>query len=103
VQQFVRKVQNSSRTCYLSDCKSFCVRASQQSLGGIESVIVRIGMDGCAVTRALSSDRRWTLRRQDLLKPDVVSEAIVLGAGTLVFLILIVILAIVLTHTSVPI
>lgn len=55
-----------------------------------------------AVTRALSSDRRWPLRRQDLLKPDVMSEVIVLGAGTLVLLILIVILAIVLTHAAMP-
>ncbi|MGA9812030.1 MAG: hypothetical protein WBQ64_04595 [Terriglobales bacterium] len=43
------------------------------------------------------------MRRQDLLKPDVMSEIIVLGAATLFLLILIVILAIVLTHTAMPV
>ena len=43
------------------------------------------------------------MRRQDLLKPDVMSEVIVLGAGTLFLLILIVMLAIVLTHTAMPV
>ena len=40
------------------------------------------------------------MRRQDLLKPDVMSEAIVVGAGALFFFILILILIVVLTHTS---
>ena len=43
------------------------------------------------------------LRRDDLLKPDVVSEAILLGAGALVFTILILILIIVLTQASAPV
>ena len=47
--------------------------------------------------------RRIFLRRADLLKPDVVSEAILLGAGALVFAILILILIVVLTQASAPI
>ena len=43
------------------------------------------------------------MRRADLLKPDVVSEVILIGAGALVLLILILILFVVLTHTSMPI
>jgi hypothetical protein len=59
-----------------------------------------------AVTRAhlpLQSFREVFLRRADLLKPDVVSEVILIGAGALVLLILILILFVVLTHTSMPI
>jgi hypothetical protein len=43
------------------------------------------------------------LRRADLLKPDVMSEVILLGAGALVFAILILILIVVLTQASAPI
>jgi len=43
------------------------------------------------------------LRRDDLLKPDLVSEAILLGAGALVFAIPILILIAVLTQASTPI
>jgi hypothetical protein len=42
------------------------------------------------------------LRRDDLLKPDLVSEAILLGAGALV-LVVILILVVVLTQASAPI
>jgi hypothetical protein len=38
------------------------------------------------------------LRRDDLLKPDVTSEVILLGAGALVFAILVLILIVVLTQ-----
>ena len=44
--------------------------------------------------------RGGLLRRDDLLKPDVVSELILLGVGTLVFAILILIVVAVLTQTS---
>ncbi len=56
-----------------------------------------------AVTRVylpLQSFREGFLRRDDLLKPDVVSELILIGVGTLVFAILILILVAVLTQTS---
>ena len=43
------------------------------------------------------------VRRDDLLKPDVMSEVILLGAGALVFAILILILVVVLTQASAPI
>jgi len=43
------------------------------------------------------------VRREDLLKPDVVSEVILVGAGALVFVILILILVIVLTQASAPV
>jgi len=43
------------------------------------------------------------LRREDLLKSDGMSEAIVLVAGALVFFVLILILVIVLTHTAMPV
>jgi hypothetical protein len=43
------------------------------------------------------------MRREDLLKPDGMSEAIVLGAGVVVFVILILILIIILTHTANPV
>ena len=58
------------------------------------------------MTRAhlpLQSFREVFLRRADLLKPDVMSEVILVAAGALVFLILILILVVVLTHTSMPI
>jgi hypothetical protein len=43
------------------------------------------------------------VRRQDLLKPDVMSELILLGAGAVVFAILILILIVVLTQASAPV
>lgn len=43
------------------------------------------------------------MRRQDLLKPDVMSEVILLGAGALVFAVLILILIVVLTQASAPV
>jgi len=42
------------------------------------------------------------MRSQDLLKPDVMSEVILMGAGALVFAILILILIVVLTQASAP-
>jgi hypothetical protein len=42
------------------------------------------------------------LRRDDLLKADVMSEAILVGAGTLVFAMLVLVLIIVLTQVSAP-
>jgi hypothetical protein len=42
------------------------------------------------------------LRRADLLKPDVMSEIILLGAGALVFAILILVLIVILTKGSAP-
>ena len=42
------------------------------------------------------------LRRADLLKPDVMSEVILLGAGALLFAILVLILIVVLTKGSAP-
>jgi|KBSMisStaDraftv2_1062788.scaffolds.fasta_scaffold07490_8 hypothetical protein len=53
--------------------------------------------------RGFSANRRWLLRREDLLKSDGMSEAIVLGAGAVVFLILMLILVVVLTHTAMPV
>jgi hypothetical protein len=58
-----------------------------------------------AVTRAaLPFDvlGRWLVRRHDLLKPDVMSEVILLGAGTLILAILILILVIAVTQSSAP-
>jgi len=43
------------------------------------------------------------VRREDLLKPDVVSEAILLGAGALALAILFLILIVVLTQASAPV
>lgn len=40
------------------------------------------------------------MRREDLLKPDLMSEILLLGAGILVFVILILILVLVLTRAS---
>jgi hypothetical protein len=40
------------------------------------------------------------VRREDLLKPDLMSEILLLGAGILVFVILILILVLVLTRAS---
>jgi hypothetical protein len=42
------------------------------------------------------------MRSQDLLKPDVMSEVILMGAGGLVFAVLILILIVVLTQASAP-
>jgi hypothetical protein len=46
---------------------------------------------------------RWLLRREDLLKPDAISEAILIGMGALAFVILILILVVVLTQASAPV
>ena len=46
--------------------------------------------------------REVFLRRADLLKPDVLSEVILFGAGGLVFAILVLILIVVLTKGSAP-
>jgi hypothetical protein len=71
---------------------------------GIRSAVIGTGTEvRFAVTRALSSDRRWPLRREDLLKPDGMSEAILLAAGTVIFLILLLILLVVLTRSAVPV
>jgi hypothetical protein len=43
------------------------------------------------------------VRRDDLLKPDVMSEVILLGAGALAFVILILILVLALTKASAPV
>jgi hypothetical protein len=43
------------------------------------------------------------MRREDLLKPDVVSEAILIGAGALALAILFLILVVVLTQASAPV
>ena len=43
------------------------------------------------------------MRREDLLKPDVMSEIILLGAGALIFVILMLILIVVLTESAAPI
>ena len=43
------------------------------------------------------------MRREDLLKPDVVSEAILLGAGALALVVLFLILVVVLTQASAPV
>ncbi len=43
------------------------------------------------------------VRSDDLLKPDVMSEGILLGAGVFVFMILIVLLVVVLTQTAAPV
>lgn len=59
-----------------------------------------------AVTRAhlpLQFSGRLFVRRDDLLKPDVMSEVILLGAGALVFAILILILFVVLTKAAAPV
>jgi hypothetical protein len=43
------------------------------------------------------------VRREDLLKPDVMSEIILLGAGALIFVILMLVLIVVLTESAAPI
>ncbi len=43
------------------------------------------------------------MRREDLLKPDVMSEIILLGAGALIFVILVLILIVVLTESAAPV
>lgn len=45
----------------------------------------------------------YCVRREDLLKPDAMSEVILLGAGALVFVILVLILVAVLTRSSAPV
>jgi hypothetical protein len=43
------------------------------------------------------------VRRDDLLKPDAMSEAILLGAGAVVLVILILVLVVALTQASAPV
>ena len=73
----------------------------QQTHSGIKSAVLLTGTkrgDPCLPPSNLSGG--GFVRREDLLKPDVVSEVILIGAGALVLLILILILFVVLTHTS---
>jgi hypothetical protein len=69
---------------------------------GIESAVSTFGHE--AVTRAHLPSSLWEafLRRADLLKPDVLSEVILLGAGALGFAILVLLLVVVLTKGSAP-
>jgi hypothetical protein len=70
---------------------------------GIESADLSPCTSGESCSPPLQSFGEGFLRRADLLKPDVLSEVILLGAGVLVVAILILILTLVLTQASVPI
>jgi len=43
------------------------------------------------------------VRRSDLLKPDLLSDIVLLGAGALIFALLVLIVVVALTQTSAPI
>jgi hypothetical protein len=58
---------------------------------------------GDSCSPPLQSFEEGGLRRDDFLKPDAMSEVILLGAGALVFAILILILIVVLTQASAPV
>jgi len=76
----------------------------QQTHSGIKSAVLLTGTkrgDPCLPPSNLSGGGFF--RREDLLKPDVVSEVILVGAGALVFVILILSLVIVLTQASAPV
>jgi hypothetical protein len=100
MKQIVRKVHRSASTASTSDRNSngFIVThppAWHRKCGST--------FRHEAVTRAhlpLHLPGGCFLRRDDLLKPDVMSEVIVLGMGALVFAILILILILVLTQAS---
>ena len=70
---------------------------------GIESAVLPQARSGDSCSPPLQSFGRIFLRRADLLKPDVMSEVILIGAGALVFAILVLILIVVLTQASAPI
>jgi hypothetical protein len=59
------------------------------------------GVQG-AVTRAdlRTVGGQFFVRREDLLNPDLMSEVILLAAGVLVFVILLLILVVALTHPA---
>jgi len=100
-QHFARKAQNYASTAFLSPMQ---LQPSNQQPHGIKSAVLFCRHD--AVTRAhlpLHSLSGALMRREDLLKPDGMSEAIVLGAGVVVFVILILILIVILTHTANPV
>ncbi len=79
------------------------VRATGQLTIGIKIAVLFAGTNRVEPRATpLRSFGRWLLRREDLLKPDLMSEVILLGAGALVFLILILILVVVLTQASAP-
>jgi hypothetical protein len=102
MQPFVQKVQNSCITELLSLRKishpinhllaskvPSCVQARTATCG-----------EPCHSSATLG---RWPMRSEDLLKPDVISEVILVGTGALLFVVLIVILAIVVTQPSAPV
>jgi hypothetical protein len=85
-------------------CQPQQAQLSNQIVRWHQKCHTRLGHE--AVTRAnlprnLSGD--YFVRREDLLKPDVMSEIILLGAGALIFVILMLILIVVLTESAAPI
>jgi len=63
------------------------VRATGQLTIGIKIAVLFAGTNRGSPVPSLSIFREVALRREDLLKPDLMSEVILLGAGALVFLI----------------
>ena len=104
MKQFACKVKKSAGDTPASsrNSSSLTVIDSGTSLG-IESAVPVQARSGDSWLTSPQSFREVFLRRDDLLKPDVMSEVILLGAGALVFAILILILIVVLTQASAPI
>lgn len=79
-------------------------RPSRHLSGGIKRAVLFCRHE--AVTRAYLPSTfigSALMRREDLLKPDGMSEAIVLSAGVIVFVLLIMLLIVVLTHAAIPV
>jgi hypothetical protein len=99
---FARKVQDSARRRLSVPLRPTRVKPSQSTTVASKE---RFACRHDAVTRAslpFDFSRGGFMRSQDLLKPDVMSEVILMGAGGLVFAILILILIVVLTQASAP-
>jgi hypothetical protein len=97
-----RNVQDSASPLFASDCNSnsVAVQSTTTVASKVPSSLQARSGDSCQPP-IFPGDA--FVRRDELLKPDVMSEVILLGAGALVFAILILILVVALTQTSAPV
>jgi hypothetical protein len=96
------KMQDSGRLGFLSFPQCQAIPFSTLSIKGSTVLTEHVYI---FVTVPLSSELQEVafVRSEDLLKPDVMSEAILLGAGVLVFAILILLLVVALTQAPAPV
>lgn len=102
VKEIARKVQDSARGTSASDCNSNSLTVNHPPAWHRKCrATFRHEAVTCAYLPSIFPG--VLLRRDELLRPDVMSELILLGAGALVLAILILTLIVVLTQASAPV